>query len=459
MTKKLLILLTIIVLISCNTTNDSNKHSVYFGGEIKNPTAGFICLKKDSELIDTLFLSAQNKFSKHFTQLRKGLYTFHHGNELQYIFLDAQDSISIHLNTKDFDESLTFSGKGAEKNEYLLNLFLENEKEDKLFHQYFRLSPQEFKDKVDLLQELKYVDLEEFEISQNNRCKAFSKIAKATIDYSLYKKMEYYPWAHKNITTAKHFEEIDDSFYAYRKNIDLNDEDMIGYYVYTNYLINYLYNQAFQNLKNKEFSKNEIRIEFFKAVEKNITLESFKNKLLMDNILHNILKNPNTNDLDVLHLFLNISTNLSDKEKIARLIENKISLQNNQSIPNFTLTNTKNIDVPLNRVIRNKKAVVYFWSKKYMSPKYLSSRITYLRKKHPNYTFIGINIDQNPYPATTEASFPFEKHQFKLPKTSIAQKFCSSGYPRTLIISNKGQILNSYTNISTKDFSTSLASF
>ena len=57
----------------------------------------------------------------------------------------------------------------------------------------------------------------------------------------------------------------------------------------------------------------------------------------MDNILHNILKNPNTNDLDVLHLFLNISTNLADKEKIARLIENKISLQNNQSIPNFTL--------------------------------------------------------------------------------------------------------------------------
>ncbi len=85
MTKKLLILLTIIVLISCNTTNDSNKHSVYFGGEIKNPTAGFICLKKDSELIDTLFLSAQNKFSKHFTQLRKGLYTFHHGNERSQI--------------------------------------------------------------------------------------------------------------------------------------------------------------------------------------------------------------------------------------------------------------------------------------------------------------------------------------------------------------------------------------
>lgn len=457
MVKKLLVFIFVLGLISCNKTSDSEKNVIYFGGEIKNPKEAYIYLKKEGVLIDTIALSERNRFSKTFPKLPEGLYTFHHGNELQYMYLHKNDSITIHLNTKDFDESLTFSGRGAEKNEYLINLFLENEKEERLFHQYFRLSPQEFKDKVLLLQELKYVGLEEFEISQNNQCKAFTKLAKATIDFSLYKKMEYYPWAHKNLTASKYFEEIDDDFYDYRKQINLNDAEMIGYYAYTNYLINFLYNQAFQNLQRKEFTKNEVRLEFFKAIDKHITLEGFKNKLLMDNILHNILKNPNNDDLAVLELFLKISTNAADKAKIKSLIDNKVSLQNNQLIPNFVITDAQNKEVALNKIIRNKKAVVCFWSHKYMSPKYLSSRIAYLKKKHPNYRFIGINIDK----AATETATPLYSgdFQFKLPNTSKANKFCSSGYPRTLIISNKGRVLNSYTNISTKDFSTSLAAF
>ena len=35
------------------------------------------------------------------------------------------------LNTLDFDESLVFTGEGAKKNNYLINLFLEHEKEEK----------------------------------------------------------------------------------------------------------------------------------------------------------------------------------------------------------------------------------------------------------------------------------------------------------------------------------------
>lgn len=457
MTKKLLFILSLSVLIGCHSKSDKEKNVVYFGGEIANPKEGYVYLRKDGQLIDSLALTQNNQFSKEIPGLPMGLYTFHHGNELQYMFLDVNDSIAIHLNTKDFDESLTFSGRGAEKNEYLINLFLENEKEEKLFHQYFRLSPQEFKDKVALIQELKYVGLEEFEISQNNRCKAFSKLAKATIDYSLFKKMEYYPWAHKNLMNSKEFKALDADFYDYRKEINLNDAQLIGYYAYTNYLINYLYNQAFQNLKHKEFNKKEVRLEFFKAIDKNITLEDFKNKLLMDNILHNILKSPNTDDLEVLQLFLKISTNTADKAKISNLIENKISLQNNQVIPNFVLTDAQNRQIPLNKIRNNERAVVYFWSHKYMSPRYLKSRIKYLKKKHPNYRFIGINIDK--VNSQKSASFSADDFQFKLPNRSQANKYCSSGYPRTVIISKKGRVLNSYTNISTKDFSTSLAGF
>ena len=59
--------------------------------------------------------------SKKFKNLKGGLYTFKHGVEFQYIFLQPNDSLLLRLNTWDFDESLVFSGKGAEKNNLLIN--------------------------------------------------------------------------------------------------------------------------------------------------------------------------------------------------------------------------------------------------------------------------------------------------------------------------------------------------
>ena len=117
-------------LFSCNTSSNS-KSNTYFGGEIINPKSNIVLLLKNEKVIDEILLDENNRFISEYPSLEEGLYTFKHGNEFQYIYFEPADSILIRLNTWDFDESIVFSGLGSSKNEFLINLFLQNEKEER----------------------------------------------------------------------------------------------------------------------------------------------------------------------------------------------------------------------------------------------------------------------------------------------------------------------------------------
>jgi hypothetical protein len=68
-------------------------------------------------------------FYAKFDSLLPGLYTFKHyfEPEYQYVYFDKNDSLMVHINSKDFDESIVFCGRGDEKNNFLMELYLKNE--------------------------------------------------------------------------------------------------------------------------------------------------------------------------------------------------------------------------------------------------------------------------------------------------------------------------------------------
>ena len=113
------------LLVSCNTIEENK--TTHFGGQIINPKSDKVLLYKGERLLDSAKLNQNNKFLIDLDSLKTGLYKFMHGPEIQYLYLEPKDSLLIRINTWDFDESLVFSGKGAERNNFLINLFLENE--------------------------------------------------------------------------------------------------------------------------------------------------------------------------------------------------------------------------------------------------------------------------------------------------------------------------------------------
>jgi len=118
--------LSFIVLTSCEKSFEQDNFEAYFGGEIINPQNNFVLFLKNDKVVDTIFLDKNNRFLHKFDSLAPGLYTFKHLPEYQYIYFDKNDSLMIRLNSLDFDNSLAFCGRGEEKNNFLIDSYLKN---------------------------------------------------------------------------------------------------------------------------------------------------------------------------------------------------------------------------------------------------------------------------------------------------------------------------------------------
>ena len=94
--------------------------------------------------IDTLYLNDDNRFSHRFLNFKPGIHSFVHGGKYQSILLEENDSIMMHINTHDFDESIVYNGTGAKKNNYLINLLLKLEKEDSNTNASYSESPEKY---------------------------------------------------------------------------------------------------------------------------------------------------------------------------------------------------------------------------------------------------------------------------------------------------------------------------
>ena len=136
--KKLLFLLPlslIILLSSCKKEFKEDNFTAYFGGEVTNPTNPYVLFCKDSNVLDTIPLNKDNTFFIQFDSLTPGLYSFKHEPEYQYVYFEKNDSLMVSINSKDFDQSIVFSGRGDEKNNFLMELYLKNEDDkNKMFN-------------------------------------------------------------------------------------------------------------------------------------------------------------------------------------------------------------------------------------------------------------------------------------------------------------------------------------
>ena len=140
-------LISFALFFSCNKSEKA-KVATYFGGEIINPNSDYVLFYKEETLIDSIKLDENNKFVYQFDLDQPSLYNFRH-DEYQYVHLEPNDSVFVRLNTIEFDESLRFSGIGAQKNNFFIKTFLLNEKNNKDLLNFYKLSPQEFSKKID----------------------------------------------------------------------------------------------------------------------------------------------------------------------------------------------------------------------------------------------------------------------------------------------------------------------
>lgn len=450
--KYLLSLFISISVFSCKTT-EALDESTYFGGEIVNPRSSFVLFLKDDKVIDTLFLDKTNRFMGKYETLDEGLYTFKHGLEFQYVYLQPTDSVLVRLNSWDFDESLVFNGDGGSKNEFLINLFLQNEKEEKAMYQYFNLEEKPFVAKLDSLAKERDSIYREFEMNEISVSDGFKKLTNTAIHYPLYRLKEVYPVYYRKAKKSKEYPNLSKEFYQFRDQVNLNENNLLSFYPYQNYVVNYLYNLAYLQ-KDTDPEKSDVIVNVLNNIVEEIDSEEIKNTLLKRIVVNDFLKSETTCTIgsEKLAIFLENCTDEEYINQVQNLVNDSKFIENNKQLSNFEVVDYSGNKSDIQTVSKDKKTVIYFWSTEFMSTDYLVSRIQFLERKFSDIQFIGIqmqpaylNMDNEPKLQKLNNDL-----QYKLTPNSFANNFLTSEYPRIIIVNSDGIVMNGFTYLDSK---------
>ncbi|SHM68942.1 hypothetical protein [Polaribacter sp. KT 15] len=448
------LLLLLVAMQSC--TNSGNNTNTYFGGKIINPKTKFVVLYANDKLIDTLDLDNKNKFLGTFNNLDEGLYYFKHGNENQYIYLEPKDSLMLRLNTWDFDESLVFAGKGAERNNILIDIFLEDENERKLFYKLNRLSPNKYQEKVDSIIDVRLETYKEYIEKHPNETDSYFKILKTALTYTIYSRAERYPTNHVYSLRKKDFPEINSSFYDYRKNIEYNNNDLMYYTPYARYITNYLYNKTYalgHKPKQDSFT-TAFTVDLLNTIDKEINSKDSKNALLKRTVLDHFYRKSSCNiNNESFELFFKLSTNKDDIRLVKNVLEDNKVIHKGDKVKGFSIFDFTNQSIDITDFTKNKNSVLLFWNKEYMSKSFLSSRIPYLQKKFPNLNFAVIEVDGNNNNRIKNIDI---KNQYYINSKDLKENFLTSKMNRTILVNKNGIVTNGYAAISSYNINNQL---
>ena len=394
-----------LTLMSCKKDNEDIKEEgdiAYFGGEVVNPLKDFVIISKADEVLDTISLDDNNRFLYKVNPVESGLYSFHlwaaQGLELQMVLLEPNDSIMFRLNTMEFDETLVFSGRGAKKNNFLINWFLDNEIEDPQILALCQLPVDTFSIRIDSIRNSKLKKLKAFNANYETST-AFREIAESNINYDYYFNKEVYPFVNYVNNERATLESLPDDFYSFRQDVKY-DHELVGcYYSYPSFLKYHFENMALSeyfktsndsvfNIKSLDY--NLIRL---KLIDSLVADKELKNYLLQKATIEFISKNKNVDSFDpLLESFMSKCSDSYKREYVSNIVTSLKSLKPGQPLTEIMISDFNNKEFRLSSVIK-RPTVIYFWSTAY--PTHIDShkKAKELKIKYPEVDFIAINVN------------------------------------------------------------------
>lgn len=453
--KKILFLLNISVVltfIGCKKDFSDDNFVAYFGGEVINPKNNYVLFMKDDEVIDTLYLNKKNQFLKKFDSLAPGMYTFMHEPEYQYVYFDKNDSLMVRINSVEFDESVVFCGRGDEKNNFLMELYLKNEDDKNKMFDLFDYPVKKFVDNIDSSYQSKkrfYNDKKK----KMNWSEDFDLYAKSMLDFHHFAKKEIYPMAHKMRTGKNVTAMLPVNYYNHRGKIEFNNKLLTTYSPFVRYLTHMMSNVSFHELKETNLEEDVLELHLHKL---NIADTLFKNGKTRNKILNNIAFSYLLEDQDVsknavfIDRYNQLSTDKNHIEEINKIGGSIQQLKKGNELPEIPLIDLNGKKIS-SKSILNKKSVVFFWTKNADSHMISAHKKALdFMKKNPTYQYIAINMDDN----QGEWKKILETHQFGNINEfrandfeELKEKWVITKLHRVILLDENGKIDNGFVNL------------
>ena len=431
MIKKIISFFLIILIIGCKS-----EYKTFISGKIIKPTNNEIQLLKDEKVIKNININNEGIFSTSIDNLNDGLYNFIHLPEFQYLIINKGDSLVLRLNSLDFDESLVFSGKGASKNNYLIDVFLEHEKDEDYVKKNYKSSRVIFKNIIDSLLKKKIKHYSGYNFKSNF---ISDLIINHAILIPLYSHIENYIIINKN----NHSKNIQ-YFNKYRNEINLNISELSHFKLYLDYITLKSINESFSDKRGYDYNLNFnlLRLNYIKN---QISNETIKTKLLRFIAYEYLLEEKLLINIDqFIYEFLKISENENTNSEVSILYKNITLLQVGKKFPEIKLFNENKI-VNGTEINVNNKNIFVFWSYDQNAHQVnLFSKINIFSDKYSNYYFNLININTDSVKWKNNYSNKFYNNRIKNFRAvnfeSMSKKMILNNLNKVIITDNNGII-------------------
>lgn len=440
-------------MLSCNSSDDN--YTAYFGGEVQNPQTRYVLFSRGNTVIDTLPLDKNNRFFVKFDSLTPGMYNFKHEPEYQYVYFDKNDSLMVSINARDFDESIVFSGRGEAKNNFMMELALEHERDRSSGLVSYDKDPAKFLKDIDSTYSRRknFYNKSKKAIQWSN---GFDFYAKARVDLNYFTKKEYYPYVHERRTGRNVRPQLPKDYYDFRENINLNDPALSTFSPFMRYYTAMLNNRAVENVKDASISaENALRDHIAKL---DIANKLFINEKIRNGVLDNIAFSYLLEDTNIQHnrtflkRYFQLSTDKNQNNEIHKIGRAIAKLNPGSRLPQIPLVTEDGISTD---IIGKGTTVIFFWTtvaKAQFEEMY--KKVVSLKKKYPSLNFIAVNVDSDEQWKRVVAPYDFSAAtQLRATDfTRLREDWVFTKIDRTIVLNPDGTIKNAFANLLEDDF-------
>ena len=345
-------LIFISILFSCNNKIFNDK-SIFIGGNIINPSSKFVLLYKNEEMIDTIFLDQENKFSKRFFNLSPGVYKLEHPPKNESVFLENGDSIWTRVNTVDFNASISFSGIGSGKNNYLVKNKNQLRNETSFLSSKYSLDPLIFSKIIDSLLNVNNQNWKKFD-SLSELSELGKKITQSSYIYPYANRKERYYLIRggSNIIKDK------SKFFNFRKKLNYEEEELNSFEPYIKYLLSYVNNIVINSDKNyfKTMGETSFNINRLIVIDSTIYSKKLRSTLFRSIAYDELINFENhKNHKKFIDFFSKLQNGSENHIEEIKSLYNSISLmQKGKKLPSIELEDTNFNKINSNTIFENK---------------------------------------------------------------------------------------------------------
>ena len=458
--QKLSFLFVLVIFLACQQESTpekevstiTEKKTMTLRGEITNPSSAIVSLSNGEDKYEAKV--EDGKFELIVKLDEAGNYRFKHGAEYAYLFLEPNDDLMMKLDATQFDQSLTFSGTGAEENNYIIGKLNISDELGLHGEDIYKLEAKEFSEELDVVYK-KLGDNFSAIIQENDVINpTFATNAYTDLIYEWATKRLQYPSYHEHY--AEKEAKLGDDYYDFLNKIEIDDPKVLENKKYKSFIGMYSNHLAEDNLKKNDTYKSasdEDRAMILLKEKLAVIPTAFKSNEVQQHLnfvsINNHIKyNGADNMKDLVADFNAKSKNEEQKETLNENFNKWSAIAAGQDAPNFNYKNIKGEEVALSD-LKGKNVYVDVWAT-WCGPclKELP-QLEKLQKKYAdtdNIVFTSVSIDDDKEKwekmVTKKEMKGIQIIGDKAWDSSICKDYMIKGIPRFLLIDKDGKIID-----------------